>query len=70
MLLNETCLSIKFIILYFRKKVRLKNHVTNLAPKERVIFATVDLNEGKGYNPSTGLFIAPAPGMYVLTGPF
>lgn len=69
MLLKETCLSIKFIILYFRKvsfDVQLKNHVNNLAPKERVIFTTVDLNEGKGYNPSTGIFIAPAPGMYVF----
>ena len=46
--------------------VRLKNHVNNLATYGRVIFGTVDLNEGKGYNPSNGIFTAPASGMYVF----
>ena len=46
--------------------VRLKNHVNNLATYGRVIFGTVELNEGKGYNPSNGIFTAPASGMYVF----
>ena len=46
--------------------VRLKGDVTNLATNERVVFATVDLNEGKGYDPSTGIFTAPASGVYVF----
>lgn len=45
--------------------VRLKNYVTNLSPNGRVVFATVDLNEENGYNPSNGIFIAPAAGVNV-----
>ena len=46
--------------------VRLTKQVKNLAKNERVVFGTVDLNEGKGYNPSTGIFIAPSAGTYVF----
>ena len=46
--------------------VRLSNHVINLATNGRVVFGTVDLNEGKGYDPSTGIFTAPTSGMYVF----
>ena len=46
--------------------VRLNHHVTNIATNGRVVFGTVDLNEGKGYDPSTGIFTAPASGMYVF----
>ena len=46
--------------------VRLKNYVTNLSPNGRVVFATVDLNEGNRYDPSNGIFTAPAAGMYVF----
>lgn len=48
--------------------VRLKDHKRNLAEKARVKFETVDLNEGLGYNNSTGIFTAPSGGIYVLTG--
>ena len=30
------------------------------------MFRTVALNEGKGYDPSTGIFTAPAEGLYVF----
>nr|XP_034325204.1 complement C1q tumor necrosis factor-related protein 6-like [Crassostrea gigas] len=46
--------------------VRLKNHKRNLAVKARVVFETVDLNEGVGYNASTGIFTAPSGGIYVF----
>ena len=46
--------------------VRLTNDVNNLATNGQVVFGTVDLNEGKGYNPSNGLFSAPASGVYVF----
>ena len=46
--------------------VRLSSNVNNLATNGRVVFATVDLNEGHGYDPSTGIFIAPAAGVYVF----
>ena len=42
--------------------VRLTKQIKNLAKNERVVFGTVDLNEGKGYNPSTGIFTAPSDG--------
>ena len=44
--------------------IRLKSTV-NLATNGRVVFATVDLNEGNGYVPSNGIFIAPAAGVYI-----
>ena len=40
--------------------VRLKNLVNNLATNGRVVFEIEDLNEGNGYDPSTGIFTAPA----------
>lgn len=46
--------------------VRLKNHKRNLATKARVVFETVDLNEGLGYDASTGVFTAPSGGIYVF----
>ena len=46
--------------------VRLKSDVRNIATNGRVVFGMVDLNEGKGYDPSTGIFTAPAEGMYVF----
>ena len=46
--------------------VRLVSNVNNLATNGRVIFGTVDLNEGKGYDPSTGIFTAPTEGIYVF----
>lgn len=57
----------------FKKKVvafdvRLKNYINNLATNGRVVFEMVDLNEGKGYDHSNGIFKAPAVGVF-LTGP-
>lgn len=46
--------------------VRLKDHKRNLATKARVVFETVDLNEGLGYNASNGIFTAPSGGIYVF----
>ncbi|XP_052701490.1 complement C1q tumor necrosis factor-related protein 2-like isoform X2 [Crassostrea angulata] len=46
--------------------VRLKDHKRNLATKARVVFETVDLNEGQGYNASTGIFTAPSGGIYAF----
>lgn len=46
--------------------VRLKDHQRNLAENARVVFETVDLNEGFGYDASTGIFTTPSSGIYVL----
>lgn len=43
----------------------LKYHIRNLATKTRIVFEIVDLNEGQGYNASTGIFTAPSGGIYV-----
>lgn len=46
--------------------VRLKEDKRNLADKARVVFKTIDLNEGLGYNASTGIFTAPSGGIYAF----
>lgn len=46
--------------------VRLKDHKRNLVTKARVEFETVDLNEGQGYDASTGIFTAHSGGIYVF----
>ena len=46
--------------------VRLAKDVSDLAKNGRVVFGTVDLNEGNGYDPSTGIFTAPSAGLYVF----
>nr|XP_022310563.1 complement C1q tumor necrosis factor-related protein 3-like [Crassostrea virginica] len=46
--------------------VRLNGHIRNLGTNGRIVFETVGLNEGKGYDHSTGKFTAPASGMYVF----
>lgn len=45
---------------------RLNRRVSNLARNGRVVFGNVDLNEGLGYNASTGIFTAPSGGIYVF----
>ena len=62
---------IVFLLYTLEKKVvafdvRLKNHIANLATNGRVVFGPVDLNEGNGYDPSTGIFTAPTKGIYVF----
>ena len=44
--------------------VRLDRSLTNVRIGEVIKFETVQLNEGSGYDPTTGLFTAPAPGVY------
>ncbi|XP_052717940.1 cerebellin-3-like isoform X2 [Crassostrea angulata] len=74
---EETCLAVGFVrndcknntkkdnrVVAF--DVRLKNQKRNLATKARVVFETVDLNEGLGYDASTGVFTAPSGGIYVF----
>eukprot|EP00105_Crassostrea_gigas_P033955 XP_019918103.1 PREDICTED: complement C1q tumor necrosis factor-related protein 2-like [Crassostrea gigas] len=74
---EETCLAVGFVRNNCRNTtktnhraaafdVRLKGHKTDLATKARVVFDTVDLNEGFGYNLSTGIFTAPSGGIYVF----
>ncbi|XP_061196329.1 multimerin-1-like [Saccostrea echinata] len=46
--------------------VILKNSKSNLATKTKIVFETVDLNEGQGYNASSGIFTAPYGGLYVF----
>lgn len=46
--------------------VRLKSQKRNLATKTKVIFETVDLNDGLGYDASSGIFTAPSGGLYVF----
>lgn len=44
----------------------LKHDKRNLATKARIVFEHVELNEGLGYNKSTGIFTAPSSGIYVF----
>ncbi|XP_052686924.1 heavy metal-binding protein HIP-like [Crassostrea angulata] len=46
---------------------RLSTNLRNLKDKDVVVFGTVTLNTGKGYNPTTGKFTAPSRGHYSFT---
>jgi hypothetical protein len=46
--------------------VQLKNNKKNLGKGSKVLFETVDLNEGLGYDASTGIFTTPYNGIYVF----
>lgn len=63
-LFKHTCTA--FILDKVAFDVRLKKHKRNLATKAKVIFETVDLNEGLGYDASSGVFTAPSGGLYVF----
>ncbi|KAK3098278.1 hypothetical protein FSP39_017903, partial [Pinctada imbricata] len=39
---------------------------SNLAANQTLVFDTALTNEGKSYNPQTGLFLAPEDGVYVF----
>nr|XP_034304553.1 collagen alpha-2(VIII) chain-like isoform X2 [Crassostrea gigas] len=78
--IEETCLAVGFVKNNCRNDsktsktnyqmvafdVRLKYHKRNIATKARIMFETVDLNEGLGYNSSDGIFTAPSGGIYVF----
>ncbi|KAH3805372.1 hypothetical protein DPMN_133675 [Dreissena polymorpha] len=51
--------------IYFR--ARITAQITVLSSGQDVVFPTVDVNEGQGYNPSTGKFTASIPGMYLFS---
>lgn len=46
--------------------VWLKYHKRNLAKNAKIVFEEVGLNEGLGYDASTGIFTAPSGGIYVF----
>ncbi|XP_048749487.2 complement C1q tumor necrosis factor-related protein 2-like [Ostrea edulis] len=46
--------------------VRMRNHRRNLGKGSKVVFDKVDLNEGQGYDASSGVFTAPHSGIYVF----
>nr|XP_034314242.1 cerebellin-3 isoform X5 [Crassostrea gigas] len=46
---------------------RLSTNLRNLKDKDVVVFGTVTLNTGKGYNPTTGKFTAPSRWHYSFT---
>eukprot|EP00105_Crassostrea_gigas_P004909 XP_011418278.1 PREDICTED: heavy metal-binding protein HIP [Crassostrea gigas] len=46
---------------------RLSTNMRNIKDKDVVVFGTVTLNTGKGYNPTTGKFTAPSRGHYSFT---
>ncbi|KAH3787905.1 hypothetical protein DPMN_166036 [Dreissena polymorpha] len=40
---------------------------TVLSSGQDVVFPTVDVNEGQGYEPSSGKFTTSIPGMYLFS---
>ncbi|KAH3804586.1 uncharacterized protein LOC127836304 [Dreissena polymorpha] len=50
---------------YFR--ARITASYTELSGAQDVVFPTVDVNEGQGYDPSTGKFTASIHGMYLFS---
>ncbi|XP_062591761.1 complement C1q-like protein 4 [Saccostrea cucullata] len=46
--------------------VQLKNDVGNLGNNAKVVFETVVLNEGNGYDAKSGIFTTPTSGIYVF----
>ena len=42
-------------------------YVDNMDPKQTIIFETTITDIGGGYNNSTGIFIAPRPGVYAFS---
>ncbi|KAH3805375.1 hypothetical protein DPMN_133678 [Dreissena polymorpha] len=56
---------LKVPTIYFR--ARITASFTDLSGGQDVVFPTVEVNEGQGYDPSTGKFTASIPGMYLFT---
>ncbi|CAC5380967.1 unnamed protein product [Mytilus coruscus] len=44
-----------------------KNSISNLKDRSTVIFDTIVINTGSGYDASTGQFVAPYEGLYYFT---
>ena len=47
--------------------VYLNNQTVNAKANEAVKFNQVDINQGGAYNPSTGVFVCPKSGTYLLS---
>ncbi|KAH3859890.1 hypothetical protein DPMN_102711 [Dreissena polymorpha] len=54
---------LKVPTIYFRARIS----ATDLSGGHDVVFPTVEVNEGQGYDPSTGKFTASIPGMYLFS---
>uniref|UniRef100_A0A8W8NXF8 C1q domain-containing protein n=1 Tax=Magallana gigas TaxID=29159 RepID=A0A8W8NXF8_MAGGI len=71
---QETCIAVGFVKNSCRNDTkigiafdaRLGKGIRNLATKGRVVFDIVNLNQGSGYDASTGVFTAPSGGIYVF----
>uniref|UniRef100_A0A8W8NM37 C1q domain-containing protein n=1 Tax=Magallana gigas TaxID=29159 RepID=A0A8W8NM37_MAGGI len=71
---QETCIAVGFVKNSCRNNTkigiafdaRLGKQIRNLATKGRVVFDTVNLNQGSGYDASTGVFTVPSGGIYVF----
>lgn len=48
----------------------LKNHLSNVPVNTIIKFEKVQLNKGNGYDPATGVFIAPEDGVYSFAWSF
>ncbi|KAH3805364.1 hypothetical protein DPMN_133667 [Dreissena polymorpha] len=55
---------LKVPTIYFRARI---TTATDLSSSLDVIFPTVEVNEGQGYDPSSGKFTASIPGMYLFS---
>ncbi|KAH3807737.1 uncharacterized protein LOC127835623 [Dreissena polymorpha] len=56
---------LKVPTIYFR--ARLSASITDLPSGKDLVFPTVEVNEGEGYDPSNGIFTASIPGMYLFS---
>nr|XP_034318470.1 C1q-related factor-like [Crassostrea gigas] len=71
---QETCIAVGFVKnscgndtkIGIAFDARLGKQIRNLATKGRVVFDTVNLNQGLGYDASTGVFTVPSGGTYVF----
>nr|XP_034319245.1 collagen alpha-2(VIII) chain isoform X2 [Crassostrea gigas] len=67
---QETCIAVGFVKNSCRNGIafdaRLGKGIRNLATKGRVVFDIVNLNQGSGYDASTGVFTVPSGGIYVF----
>uniref|UniRef100_A0A8W8P0L0 C1q domain-containing protein n=1 Tax=Magallana gigas TaxID=29159 RepID=A0A8W8P0L0_MAGGI len=70
---QETCFAVGFVKscrndakIGIAFDARLGKNIRNLATKGRVVFDTVNLNQGLGYDASTGIFTVPSGGIYVF----